>query len=88
MRNQTDFWLDIFSTTNTAEFKWGKQQGYKEKTTKNLSIEDSPAFSLNLRIPASLKKTKAFTQSVRANELLFSALEKKLISYTSNRQAW
>ena len=40
--------------------------------------EDSPAFCLNLRIPASLKK-KAFTQSVRANELLFSALEKKYI---------
>ena len=54
----------------------------RKKQKKHL-IEDSPAFFLNLRILASLKteqnKTKAFTKSVRANELLFSGLEKKYI---------
>ena len=51
-------------------------EGNKEKTTKNHLIEDSPAFFLKLRIPVCLQK-KVFTQSVRANELLFSALDKK-----------
>ena len=50
-------------------------EGNNEKTTKNNLLEDSPAFFLDLRIPASLKK--AFTQSVRGNELHFSALNKK-----------
>ena len=29
----------VLNPTNTAEFRWGKPQGYKEKTTKNLLIE-------------------------------------------------
>ena len=67
------FFIKHFPTQRT---QLNSGEGNKEKPTKNHLKEDSPAFLLNLRIPASLKK-KTFTQSVRANELHFSALEKK-----------
>ena len=60
----------------------GNHKVTRKKTTKNLLIEDSPAFFSQLENSCQPeKKKKAFTQSVRTNELLFSALEKK---YTIN----
>lgn len=47
----------------------GNHKVTKKKTTKNLLIEDSPAFFRNLRIPASLKNKTKQKHSPNQSEL-------------------
>ena len=72
------FFIKHFPTQRT-QLNSGERNN--EKTTKNHVLEDSPAFFLNLRIPASLKKKHSRNQLELTNYIFL--LYKRIIPYNT-----